>query len=169
MKALVIGFGNPGRRDDGLGVALAEAVERWRTPGLEVFSDYQLNIEYAADAAKADLVIFIDASVEAEAPFGFYRIGPAARSHFTTHAMEPQSVLAVCREVYQRVPESYLLAVRGECFEIGEGFSPAASGHFKAAGAFLENLLKQGDPLEQCRKAARDPKARKQPAPGNSG
>ena len=39
---LLIGYGNPGRRDDGLGPALAGAIAAADLPGVEVESGYQL-------------------------------------------------------------------------------------------------------------------------------
>ena len=47
-KVLLIGYGNPGRLDDGLGPALAAAVEKLAIPGVTVDADYQLNVEDAA-------------------------------------------------------------------------------------------------------------------------
>ena len=57
-KTLFIGYGNPGRLDDGLGPAMAEAVEKLNLPGVVTDSDYQLTVEDAAEVAKYDLVIF---------------------------------------------------------------------------------------------------------------
>ena len=49
---LLIGFGNPGRLDDGLGPALADAIEKLALPGVTVESNYQLTVEDAAEIAK---------------------------------------------------------------------------------------------------------------------
>ena len=43
-RILVIGYGNPGRRDDGLGPALAARLEALALPGVTVESDFQLAI-----------------------------------------------------------------------------------------------------------------------------
>ena len=154
MKTLVIGFGNPGRTDDGLGPALAEKVESWRKPSIAVLVDYQLNIEHAGEVAEADLVIFIDASIEASAPFRFYRLEPADRNDFTTHAMVPETVLETCRKVYGKAPPTFVLAVRGDSFELSEGFSSAAEQNMKEAERFLSELLQPGDLRARCMGAA---------------
>ena len=65
-RILLIGYGNPGRADDGLGPALADRIEALDLPGLTVESDYQLSIEHAALAAGHDIVIFADADGETE-------------------------------------------------------------------------------------------------------
>jgi len=71
MKILVIGYGNLGRLDDGLGPAFAERVQALDLSGVTVESNYQLNIEDADLIAQFDVVVFADASVNAEEPFEF--------------------------------------------------------------------------------------------------
>ncbi|MBN2289895.1 MAG: hydrogenase maturation protease [Candidatus Glassbacteria bacterium] len=154
MRVLVIGIGNPGRTDDGLGPALVEAVESWSLPGIKTTINYQLNIEDAADVAESDLVIFVDASVKAGAPFDFYQAAAAAKSRFTTHAMEPESVLALCRQVYHKEPPAFILGVRGESFELAEGISEPGKKHCQQAERFLRDLLNSDSLLERCRQKA---------------
>ena len=150
MKTLIIGFGNPGRTDDGLGPALAEAVESWRKPSVAISVDYQLNIEHAAEISEADLVIFIDASTQAPGPFDFYRLEPDRRKEFTTHAMVPETVLETCRTVYGKTPPAFVLAVRGEKFLLGEGLSSVGKQNMKEAERFLSELLQPGDLAARC-------------------
>jgi hydrogenase maturation protease len=154
VRALVIGFGNPGRMDDGLGPALAEKVESWQKPSVVALADYQLNIEHAAEVAESDLVIFIDASTEATPPFCFYRLEPANRQAFTTHAMVPETVLETCRKVYGKAPPAFILAVRGDRFELGEGLSSGAKQNMEKSEKFLSDLLQPGDLTARCMGAA---------------
>ena len=51
VRILLLGFGNPGRQDDGLGPALVQAIEEMEIPGVRAEADYQLNIEDAAIAS----------------------------------------------------------------------------------------------------------------------
>ena len=60
MRRLLIGFGNPGRKDDGLGPMLARILERDGIAGLDVDSDYQLTVEDAEAVARYDEVVFAD-------------------------------------------------------------------------------------------------------------
>jgi len=154
VKTLVIGYGNPGRMDDGLGPALAEKVESWNKPSVVTLVDYQLNIEYAAEVAEADLVIFIDASTRQTEPFRFYRLEPANRHSFTTHAMVPETVLETSRKVYGKAPPAFALAVRGNRFELGEGLSSGAKQNMEKAERFLSDLLQPGDLTTRCLAAA---------------
>ncbi|EAV45491.1 Ni,Fe-hydrogenase maturation factor [Stappia aggregata IAM 12614] len=63
---LLIGYGNPGRGDDGLGPALSEAIAARSLPGLEVDTDYQLVAEHALAVSSHDVVIFADAEIGGE-------------------------------------------------------------------------------------------------------
>ena len=153
MDTLVIGIGNPGRSDDGMGPLLAEKVESWGLRSVRALADYQLNIEHAAEVADSGLVIFVDASVEAGRPFSFYRPEPEHRNDFSTHAMLPETVLITCREVYGKTPPAYVLAIRGENFAIGEGFSAGAEANLEEAGRFLAGLLRSADRQAACAKA----------------
>ena len=60
-KILLIGYGNPGRLDDGLGPAFAKAVEALHTPGVTVEANYQLAVEDAHAVAQHEIVVFADA------------------------------------------------------------------------------------------------------------
>lgn len=154
MKTLVIGIGNPGRTDDGLGPGLVEKVESRGNPEIITSIDYQLNIEHAAEVAEAEVVIFVDASAGVSAPFSFYRAYPAAKPSFTTHAMEPEGVLATCGEVYGKLPPAFVLAIRGENFAIGEGLTRQAALNLEDAEKFLQGLLETEDILGRCLEAA---------------
>ena len=91
LRILLLGYGNPGRRDDGLGPALAEAVEKLDIPGVDVDSNYQLIVEDAHTIAGHDVVIFVDADVAGPEPFHFRQIEAAGKQKagFSTHSVEP--------------------------------------------------------------------------------
>ena len=141
-KILVYGIGNPGRRDDGLGPALVELLEAARLEGVDLDSNYQLNIEDALACSKHDTVIFADASETAETPFAFIRLEPSREIAFTTHELSPAAVLALCEELYGRRPQAWVMAIRGHEWDIGEGLSPEAEVCLSAALAFLLGRLK---------------------------
>ena len=142
---LLIGYGNPGRLDDGLGPALAEAIERDGIEGLTVEADYQLTVEDAAAVAEHDVVIFADAAVADSEPFFFRRIAPSATGSFSTHSVEPAAVLALAAELFGARTTGYVLGVRGYEFdEFGERLSPRAQANLAAAAAFLRSALPDG-------------------------
>jgi hydrogenase maturation protease len=143
---LVIGYGNPGRLDDGLGPALASAVEKMNIAGVSVDSDYQLTVEDASQASEHDVVIFADASENGCEPFFFERILPDDEFSFSSHSVEPGSVLTLAGKLFGNVPRGYALGIRGyEYNEFGERLSPKALINLDEAIKFIEKLLRSGE------------------------
>ena len=138
---LVLAVGNPSRGDDALGPLLAARVEAAALPGVEVITEFQLQVENALDLVGRERVVFVDAGTGTPAPFDLHRAGPAAEFLHTSHAISPEAVLAT----YERIiggaaPESWILCVRGESFELGEALTPAAAGHLEAAWLRLREI-----------------------------
>ena len=142
---LLYGYGNPGRQDDGLGVALVAELEAWaaaeRIPGLVFDSNYQLNAEDALAVAEAQAAVFVDAAGEGPEPFAFRRLAPQAEIAFSTHAMSPESVLALAAELYGRSPPAWMLAIRGYGWEPNAKPTAAAQANRTAARDFLRTWL----------------------------
>jgi len=143
----VIGFGNPGRRDDGLGPAAAERLSARSIPGVVCDSDYQLGIEDALACARHDVVVFIDAARGGlRKPFTFTKVGAAGAMPPMSHALRPEAVLAIAAELYGRRPDARLLAIRGYVWAIGEGLTEKAEKNLALALEFLERFLKETAP-----------------------
>ncbi|MBN2584327.1 MAG: hydrogenase maturation protease, partial [Planctomycetes bacterium] len=149
---LLIGFGNPGRLDDGLGPALAARIEQLQLPNVTVDSDYQLTVEDAAAAAEHDAVIFADADVSGPEPFYMRRLSPAGGTlSFSTHSITPQAVLTLARELFRTEPQGFLLGIRGYEFnEFGERLSEQATKNLDAAVTYLAKALETGK-IEEIR------------------
>ena len=126
-RVLILGYGNPSRGDDGLGLRLAEMLENERPPGVTVEVDFQLNIEDAATAAEYDAVIFVDAAASGGEPFEVRRLEPADEITFSSHIVSAETILAICQDSFSRTPEAYLLAVRGYEFDFSEELSQGAA------------------------------------------
>lgn len=142
---LVIGYGNPGRQDDGLGPRAAEAVELARIPCVEVLSDYQLNVEHAADVSRHEVVVFIDAAAAGATPFFLRRLLPRACGAFSTHTMRPESVLALAQDTFGWSGRAFLLGIRGYAFgDFGEDLSTQAADNLEQACALLLAGLRAG-------------------------
>ena len=145
---VVFAVGNPSRGDDAIGPELCARLEKWLArEGLseraELIEDFQLNIEHALDLAGRELALFIDAGENTPAPYVFEQIYPAAIPSHSTHALPPQAVLQVFRQTEGREPPpSFVLCVRGECFELGEGLSAEALGRMDEAMNRLEQLIR---------------------------
>ncbi len=139
---LLIGFGNPGRLDDGLGPAL---VERLRSRGFESLtleSAYQLAVEHAALVARHPVVVFADASLTGPEPFTVSRLAPVVDSAgFTTHSLEPRGVLGLALQLYGARPVGISLAIRGYSFDgFGEFLDARALRNLEAAEAYIASF-----------------------------
>ena len=142
---LVFGWGNPSRGDDALGPLFVDAVEAMRLPGVECLTDFQLQVEHALDLKGRQRVLFVDASANAAAPFTIERIEPARDSSFTTHAVSPQAILQVFREVEaEPPPPCWLLAIRGDAWELGTAPSEAARQNLEEALDWGRRWIAQG-------------------------
>jgi hydrogenase maturation protease len=156
---LVFGYGNPSRGDDALGPLLIDYVQaRCDTTGIDLLTDFQLQIEHALDLDNRKLVLFVDASVACDAPFELAELTPVANIGYTTHALHPASVMAVYRSIRkQPPPPCFLLAIQGETFELGEGLSANAERHLQQAESFVEGLLRSPDLTDWRHKIGKHP------------
>ncbi|MFH1748711.1 MAG: hydrogenase maturation protease [Planctomycetota bacterium] len=144
-RMLVIGYGNPGRLDDGLGPALATAIEKLALPGVRVECNYQLTVEDAAAIAKHDIVIFADAAVSGSAPFFLQRVQPSGEMGFSTHSVEPAELMALVKKLFGADAQGYALGLRGYSFnEFGERLSEQAKFNLTAAVEYLVQALRKG-------------------------
>jgi hypothetical protein len=112
--------------------------------GVELLTDFQLQIEHALDLVDRDLVVFADAAASGPEPFAFAPVAADPIASVTTHALSPGAVL----EVYRRVfgvpgPIAYLLGIRGYAFDLGDDLSSGASANLAVARDFLRDWLRE--------------------------
>lgn len=142
---LFLAVGNPSRGDDALGPMLAARLETAGHEGVEVVSEFQLQVENALDLVGRELVVFVDAGTGTPAPFEIHRARADADFIHTTHALSPDAVLATYGRVTEEpAPPAFVLCIRGESFELGDPLSPAAAAHLEAAWALLSAVLQAG-------------------------
>ena len=133
-ETLLIGIGNSGRSDDGLGWAFLDRVQQETAFVGQVEFRYQLQVEDAALISDVDHVIFID-SYRGDLPNGFQltRCEPSREFAFTTHVLPPGAVLFLCKDLYGRVPRADTLMIQGASWGLGIGMSPEAERHLENA------------------------------------
>lgn len=145
FKILLYGYGNPGRKDDGLGPAIIDLVEKWiiqeEHKNIFVDSNYQLNIEDAYSIRDYDIVIFIDASIEDIDDYIVTRVEPSDKVNYTMHSVSPSFVLHLCKNMYNYTPDTFLLHIKGYAFELQEGLTEHADKNLKKAVNFIKDLL----------------------------
>jgi hydrogenase maturation protease len=145
MKTLLYGIGNVSRQDDAVGVLCAGRLEEWcrdgGPAGVTVESGYQLQIEDAEAIAGYDRVIFLDASVASGDDVRLEPVAPRFDATHTTHAVSPECILALCRELYGRTPETYALHIPVREFELGVPMTPDAGRQLERAVALVRTFL----------------------------
>ena len=144
---VVFAVGNPSRGDDAIGPVICGRLAEWLeneelTERVELIEDFQLNIEHALDLLGRELALFIDAGENTPAPFVFGQIYPSTATAHSTHALPPETVLQVYRQTEgSEPPPAFVLCIRGERFDLGEGLSPTAQGRLGEAMGLLEKLF----------------------------
>ncbi len=147
QKILIYGYGNPGRQDDGLGAGFVELAEKWieenKIANVDTDCNYQLNIEDAAVVSEYDMVIFVDASIINDIDdFKLEKISPDnAQIEFTMHAVSVGYVIDLCKKIYNKTPEAYILHIKGYDFDFKEELSEKAKTNMKEAFKYLKNFI----------------------------
>lgn len=138
LKTIVIGYGNPGRQDDGLGPAFIESFQNSSNTIIELQSNYQLTVEDALEIGGFEQVIFVDASIDCQEPFSLDEITETNDTGFGSHSLSPQAVIQLCNSLYQHFPKAYILAIRGYEFDqFEEKLSDAANENLNRALEYL--------------------------------
>ncbi|MEJ2125780.1 MAG: hydrogenase maturation protease [Alphaproteobacteria bacterium] len=145
-RILVLGYGNPGRQDDGLGPALAAEIERMNLSGVTTCDNYQLVIEDSVDVAANDIVWFVDASLNGAEPYEVYEITPADEIAFSSHTVKPEVILALAETYYGKRPIAYLMGIRGYEFAFAEGLTDRAAENLRHAVAHTAEAIRTSIP-----------------------
>jgi hydrogenase maturation protease len=142
-KLLVIGYGNPLRRDDGIGWHIAQELLRSRQlPNVETIARIQLTPELAEPISRANVVLFIDAS--RECPAGQIRQGrilPQETKPALNHHVTAEALLQLADDVYYAKPEAYVFSVGVESFAYGTEPSPALAAAYPSLVARVREFI----------------------------
>ncbi len=153
-SVLLVGYGNPSRRDDGvaehilrrllgkLGLDDASLEEEIvaQAEGLGMVCLHQLAPELAETVAEYDVVVFIDAHVEGVPwdDLSLQRVEPVVEPGMLGHHLKAGVILALCETLYDSRPEAYLLSVLGHDFDFGDKLSAETS---RLADEAVERLI----------------------------
>jgi hydrogenase maturation protease len=144
MTALVIGYGNRLRCDDGAGPRLAEWVAARRQPDVVVVACHQLMPELIQPLRTASRVLFIDAARGAPAlrllalpsqpP---QAVGAGAFSH----VVSPLQLLALAEQLEAATPAAWQLLIPAHRCELGERLSRETAAACRSALPLLRRWL----------------------------
>jgi hydrogenase maturation protease len=121
-RVLIIGYGNPLRCDDGLAwQAIEMLAQTGLPPEVELIARHQLTPELTFLASQAETVVFLDAGDSTQASeIKCEPVLPAQHGALFSHEFSPAAILALANELYGKVPQAFMVSLRGECFEHGE-------------------------------------------------
>ena len=123
--ALVVGYGNDLRRDDGAGRWVADRIEALQLPGVAVRSMSQLTPELALEVAGREVVVFVDADVDVT-ELTVRPVVPDATSGKTmTHHGDPATLLAMVPAVGESPARAHLVSIPATDLDMGLEMTPA--------------------------------------------
>ncbi|MGD8397689.1 MAG: hydrogenase maturation protease [Anaerolineae bacterium] len=160
MRALVLGFGNLDRQDDGVAYDVINGLRHrlGKEPldegamgpeeivaGIDAVFVRQLEPGLMDLAAGYDRVVFVDAHVQPDLE-GVSRtqVQPELTVSAFTHHMTPQTFLAWLGVLHRRRPAGFIVSVRGHSFDFGRGLSQSTATQVAPAVEHVLHLLPQG-------------------------
>ena len=143
---LIIGYGNSLRSDDSIGVRVAEIVASWHLPEVRSLPRPQLTPELAADLARADLVIFVDACQATETKIiELQALKPLNSTEIRSHFSDPRAILSLTQALYGKCPQAWWVIVPGVNFQLGDRLSSVGEKNLSRALIQIKNLLVNRD------------------------
>jgi hydrogenase maturation protease len=138
---LLVGYGNCARRDDALGWELAKSLAQGLSR-VDLRLTQQLGPELAAELGAYRRVLLADASAGGP-PVLLRRLRSHAKGavQATSHHTGPEVLLSLAESLFGARCELWVLTVRGESMEFGEGLSLAARQGLKAALKLARPLI----------------------------
>ncbi|UCC75541.1 MAG: hydrogenase maturation protease [Anaerolineales bacterium] len=156
-RALVIGYGNLYRADDGVAYdvintlrqslghgSLEEGSTGLEKLGAQIDSIFltQLGPELIDTLADYDQVIFVDAHVREDVGDLYSTpVSPAYTPSAFTHHMTPAMLLALLQALHDQELPGYIVSIRGHDFGFRRGLSTAAAALVEPASARILQLL----------------------------
>ncbi|MGE5842955.1 MAG: hydrogenase maturation protease [Deltaproteobacteria bacterium] len=143
----IIGYGNPHRKDDGIGPYVVErlAGELGDETGISLRTLHQLDPVLAEEVQEAEVLILVDATVQPmEQGLQWARVRPKQDlSACDTHHLQPESLAGLLESLYQRSPVMWLVAIHGKDFGFGEGLSLEARENARRAGSEIVQFCRR--------------------------
>jgi hydrogenase maturation protease len=140
---LIIGVGNPLRRDDGLGWVVAQQLAQEGGIDCDIRAVHQLTPELAQQVADAERVIIIDASYDGVP--GEVRIYPLSLTEHAnargTHATTPEELAMLAECLYGQCAPITIVTMAGEDFSVGEEFSSVIASKIASMSEVIRQII----------------------------
>jgi len=126
----IIGYGNPQRRDDGIGPFVVNRLKSVlkHKKGVHLVAVDQLAVDLVEQLCEADRILFVDATIEnLNGGRAWRRIYPETQIlPYLTHHINPSYLLGLIRTIYHRSTPAWVVSIQGFDFGFGEELSPGA-------------------------------------------
>jgi hydrogenase maturation protease len=155
-RILLIGIGNCGRGDDGLGWEFTDMLRRYDEKLIDFEYRYQLQIEDSCIVCKYGTVIFVDASHD-KTQYGFeiQKCTLGKHYYFSSHIQSPETILYLANDLYNKQPHAYTLAIEGSYWDLRTSLSSEAEKNLQLAfnsfiNDFLPRVLNRNTSIKNC-------------------
>ena len=142
---LIIGLGNQYRRDDGVGLVVAQRLKAAAPEHARVLEESGEGVALMESWKDADAVILIDAVHSGAKPGALHRLDahtqpiPTSFFHYSTHAFGVAEAIELARALGQLPRCLIVYGIEGKTFEAGVGLSPEVE---RAAQKVAERVLR---------------------------
>ena len=143
----IIGYGNPQRRDDGIGPFVVDRLKGIlrHDKGVRLLALPQLSADLVGELCEADRILFVDATAEnLDGGWIWSEIYPETQLlPYLTHHIHPSYLLGLIRDLYHRSTPAWLLSIQGDDFGFGEGLSPVAEKSAEDVGGEILQFIEE--------------------------
>lgn len=137
-KTIVLGIGNIGRQDDGLGWVFLDFLKKEGITKTDIEYRYQLQIEDAELICHYNTVLFVDATKNnTKEGFYFDDCEPSGKFSFSTHELAPETILFLANKLYQHKPKAFVLGIQGYKWNLKNGLTVEANNNLDKAKTFF--------------------------------
>ena len=145
-RFLVIGVGNTHRRDDAVGVLVAEAVQKKALDGVRVVIESGEGAALIERFSQAERVIVVDAVQTDQAPGTVYRFDacrqkiPSRFFNYSTHEFGVAEAIEMARALEALPSQLIVYGIEGRSFEFGSELAPEVK---QAADEMTQRIISE--------------------------
>jgi hydrogenase maturation protease len=129
-RVLVVGFGNPDRGDDGVGVLVAQNLRARLPAGVTISARFDDALSLIDDWVDFNALVCVDAAAPMGTPGHIHRIDLTTRdlphdlTPTSSHAFGLAEVIALARTLELAPRNIVVYAIEGRCFDNGAPLTP---------------------------------------------
>ena len=147
MKRLLIGIGNPFRRDDGVGIHIVEKMRTLLPQGIDVLTQSGEGATLMQSWLDADQIVVVDAVRSQSTPGKIHEINAATHRvpseffHYSSHAFGVAEAIELSRVLNQLPRRVDVIGIEGKDFSEGIGLTAEVDAAAEQAIAKISSLL----------------------------